>query len=325
MRSVRLLSGWDHYLTGRYASAQLLLDRAGASLPVDVDPMRLMPLRINLALGTGDVGAALAGAQQVVDAGDLEARPSELTTATGAAFAWAGMVEEARTVLAVALDRTRAERRVTAHAMALVALAVAEYWSGDTAAAFAAATRALDYAETSGLGDYHGIAPAITIHAATCPPDDMAGTDVQQAVEHAVELARRAATQLGLVFVLTLAGDVLLAGGSERGRDLLDEALRAIATCPDPGIDGPMLDRLTARHRIARVLPEPVGVLVEQLSERELAVLRLLPSTLSLPDIARELYVSPNTVKTQCSAIYRKLAVTSRQAAVQAARELHLL
>jgi LuxR family transcriptional regulator, maltose regulon positive regulatory protein len=52
---------------------------------------------------------------------------------------------------------------------------------------------------------------------------------------------------------------------------------------------------------------------------------RYLPSTLSLPEIARELYVSPNTVKTQCNAIYRKLAVTSRQAAVQAAREHRLL
>lgn len=56
-----------------------------------------------------------------------------------------------------------------------------------------------------------------------------------------------------------------------------------------------------------------------------MAVLRYLPSTLSLPEIARELYVSPNTVKTQCSAIYRKLAATSRRAAVQAAREHRLL
>jgi len=42
-------------------------------------------------------------------------------------------------------------------------------------------------------------------------------------------------------------------------------------------------------------------------------------------EIARELYVSPNTVKTQCSAIYRKLAVTTRKGAVQAAREQRLL
>ena len=44
------LSGWDHYLTGRYEEAQHLLDRATATLPDDVDPMRLMPLRMNQAV-----------------------------------------------------------------------------------------------------------------------------------------------------------------------------------------------------------------------------------------------------------------------------------
>ena len=98
-----------------------------------------------------------------------------------------------------------------------------------------------------------------------------------------------------------------------------------IGRCPDAGICLPLLERVRARHRITRERPAPLPGLVEQLSEREMAVLRYLPSTLSLPEIARELFVSPNTVKTQCSAIYRKLAVTSRQAAVQAAREHHLL
>ncbi|MET0908480.1 MAG: AAA family ATPase, partial [Ilumatobacteraceae bacterium] len=48
------LSGWDRYLTGDYVEAQRLLDRATETLPADIDPMRTMPLRINLALGTGD-------------------------------------------------------------------------------------------------------------------------------------------------------------------------------------------------------------------------------------------------------------------------------
>jgi LuxR family maltose regulon positive regulatory protein len=86
-----------------------------------------------------------------------------------------------------------------------------------------------------------------------------------------------------------------------------------------------LLDRVTARHRVARARTASTPGLVEQLSERELAVLRYLPSKLSIPEIARELYVSPNTVKTQSSAIYRKLGVTGRQAAVQAARELRLI
>ena len=316
-----ILSGWDHYLTGRYDTAQQLLDRAIATLPDDVDPMRTMPLRINLALGTGDVAAALAGARDVIAAGEVEARPSELTTATGAAFAWAGLAEEARAALAIALVRTRVEERVTAHAMALVAAAVVEFHSADDRVARAAAQRALDYATSSGLGEYHGIAPAIAIRAATGPLDATATADA----EHAVVLARRATTTLGLVFVLTLAGDVLLRDGVDRGRELLAEAQQTIENCPDPGIARPLLERVAARHRVGRSRAAPTAGMVEQLSPREIAVLRYLPSTLSLPEIARELYVSPNTVKTQCNAIYRKLAVTSRRAAVQAAREHRLL
>ncbi len=316
-----ILSGWDHYLTGRYEQAQHLLDRATATLPDDVDPTRTMPLRINLALGKGDVATALVGAREVIAAGDVQARPSELTTATGAAFAWAGLPEEARAAIAIALARTHAEKRVTAHAMALVAAAIVEYHSTGDEVARAAAQRALDFATTSGLGEYHGIAPAVAIRAATAPSGATATADA----EHAVVLAHRATTRLGLVFVLTLAGDVLLREGVDRGRELLDEAHQMIKKCADPGITLPLLERAAARHWIPRSRPAPTVGQVEQLSQREIAVLRYLPSTLSLPDIARELYVSPNTVKTQCNAIYRKLAVTNRKAAVQAAREHRLL
>lgn len=316
-----ILSGWDHYLTGRYEEAQQLLDRAEATLPDDIDPMRTMPLRINLALGKGDVASALDGANAVVAHGELAARASELITATGAAFAWAGRADEARAALAVAVLRTQAEQRVTAHAMALVAAAIVEFHSSGGDAAHAAAQRALDFATSSGLGEYHGIAPAVAIRTAT-PGSPAAATDA----EHAVALARRASTMLGLVFSLTLAGDALLReGGDERGREMLAEARGLIERCPDPGITLPLLERVTARHRIDRPRPTATAGLVEQLSQREMAVLRYLPSTLSLPEIARELYVSPNTVKTQCNAIYRKLAVTSRRAAVQAAREHRLL
>lgn len=319
-----LLSGWDHYLTGRYETAQVLLARATATLPADIDPMRTMPLRINLALGMGDVGTALAGAREVIAAGNVEARASELTTAAGAAFAWAGLPEEARAALAIALVRTQAEKRVTAHAMALVAAAVVEFHSAGDQAARAAAQRALDFAASSGLGAYHGIAPVVAILAAT-ESAGSTGTTATADAEHAVVLARRTSTMLGLVFALTLAGDVLLAHGVDHGRELLDEAHQLIEQSPGPGITLPLLERVAARHRVARSRPAPTAGLVEPLSQRELAVLRYLPSTLSLPEIARELFVSPNTVKTQCSAIYRKLAVTSRKAAVQAAREHHLL
>jgi LuxR family transcriptional regulator, maltose regulon positive regulatory protein len=61
------------------------------------------------------------------------------------------------------------------------------------------------------------------------------------------------------------------------------------------------------------------------LSERELAVLRLLPSEASLREIASSLYVSLNTVKTHARSIYRKLDASSREQAVERGRELGLL
>jgi LuxR family maltose regulon positive regulatory protein len=61
------------------------------------------------------------------------------------------------------------------------------------------------------------------------------------------------------------------------------------------------------------------------LTERELVVLRLLPTRLSTKEIGRELNVSANTVRSQVQAVYRKLQVSRRAEAVARARELGLL
>jgi LuxR family maltose regulon positive regulatory protein len=66
-------------------------------------------------------------------------------------------------------------------------------------------------------------------------------------------------------------------------------------------------------------------ILVEPLSERELDVLRLLRSELSGPEIARELIVSLNTLRTHTKSIFNKLGVNNRRAAVRRAEELDLL
>jgi LuxR family maltose regulon positive regulatory protein len=63
----------------------------------------------------------------------------------------------------------------------------------------------------------------------------------------------------------------------------------------------------------------------ETLSERELQVLRLLDSELTGPQMARELFVSHNTLRTHTRHIFTKLEVTTRRAAVRRARELGLL
>jgi LuxR family maltose regulon positive regulatory protein len=65
--------------------------------------------------------------------------------------------------------------------------------------------------------------------------------------------------------------------------------------------------------------------LAEPLSERERGVLRLLGAELNGPEIARELTISLNTLRTHTKNIYAKLGVNSRQAAVRRAKELDLL
>ena len=63
----------------------------------------------------------------------------------------------------------------------------------------------------------------------------------------------------------------------------------------------------------------------EELSRSELRVLRYLPTNLTRPEIARELYVSINTVNTHIRNIYSKLGARDRSSAVQRARQLRLL
>jgi LuxR family transcriptional regulator, maltose regulon positive regulatory protein len=63
----------------------------------------------------------------------------------------------------------------------------------------------------------------------------------------------------------------------------------------------------------------------DELSEAELRVVRYLPSNLKAPEIAAELFVSANTIRTHLRHIYAKLGVHNRSEAVERARELRLL
>jgi LuxR family maltose regulon positive regulatory protein len=80
-------------------------------------------------------------------------------------------------------------------------------------------------------------------------------------------------------------------------------------------------------HELGRPQPDgrPRTLLLEPLSEREAAVLRFLPTMMSNGEIAAELFVSVNTVKTHLKSIYRKLDVPDRREAVRRARDLELL
>ncbi len=76
---------------------------------------------------------------------------------------------------------------------------------------------------------------------------------------------------------------------------------------------------------VAPPAPGDTAPLLDPLSDAELRVLRYLPSNLKTPEIAAELFVSANTVRTHVRHIYAKLDAHDRTEAVARARALHLL
>ncbi|MDX2597036.1 LuxR C-terminal-related transcriptional regulator [Streptomyces sp. WI03-4A] len=81
----------------------------------------------------------------------------------------------------------------------------------------------------------------------------------------------------------------------------------------------------TAPHAGPGTAAEPATLVVEELSGREREVLRRLAQMMSTEEIAADLYVSVNTVKTHLKSVYRKLGVNRRADAVRRARERGIL
>jgi LuxR family maltose regulon positive regulatory protein len=91
-----------------------------------------------------------------------------------------------------------------------------------------------------------------------------------------------------------------------------------------PGLGALVTEAQALRARIA-VERGPGGSGASSLTAAELRVLPLLATHLSYPEIAAELFVSPNTIKSQTYSIFRKLGASSRNEAVTRSRELALL
>lgn len=103
--------------------------------------------------------------------------------------------------------------------------------------------------------------------------------------------------------------------------DLLERHSRLRST--HASLVSEILNLLSGRAPAAR--GEDAEPLEEPLSESELRVLRYLPTNLRAPEIAAELFVSLNTIRTHLRSVYAKLGVHSRSDAVKRARELGLL
>ena len=149
--------------------------------------------------------------------------------------------------------------------------------------------------------------------------------EARSELEHAYQ-SRRSVFGIGpwitLVAVLLLARVLLDLGDRGGAAELAGEARDVLAMLPD-GTEA-LRARLAELDRRIAGRPRAVPV-AEPLTEREVAVLRLLGGTLSLREIGQELFVSANTVKTHAQRIYRKLGVTTRQDAVEQGKQAGIL
>jgi LuxR family maltose regulon positive regulatory protein len=97
----------------------------------------------------------------------------------------------------------------------------------------------------------------------------------------------------------------------------------------DPGLARayrPLLEPDVISSRLVAAPPgDAAPLIVEQLSQREREVIRYMSEMMSTAEIAAEMYISVNTVKTHLKSIYRKLAAAHRREAVRRARQLHLV
>jgi len=146
--------------------------------------------------------------------------------------------------------------------------------------------------------------------------------------ERAVELAeRRGDTLIASGARVTLSDIHHSRGDRAAARELLDTIDRDLAPLDTPDV---LAERIAVARRQLRLQQQPTAgrrydAPVEALTDREIALLRLLPGDLTQREIGNTLHMSFNTVKTYNRQIYRKLGVSCRDDAVAAARAAGLL
>jgi len=180
----------------------------------------------------------------------------------------------------------------------------------------------------AGAGSGFAEAPQSSlVHTATGAAAAQRGrlTEARREFECALELRRRQpgiSPWATLEILLRLAPVMLDTGDRPGAADLLAEARQLLDSHPD-GADAQLARLARAEQRLAGQPPDVPAA--GPLTEREIAVLRLLGGSLSLREIGQELYVSQNTIKTHIRAIYRKLGVSTRRDAIVAGQELDFL
>ncbi|MEM7322475.1 MAG: LuxR C-terminal-related transcriptional regulator [Actinomycetota bacterium] len=286
-----------------------------------------LPLLTGYAhLLAGDFTAAKSDVEKVLST-EL-ANPSHAARAwiRGAAAYWLGGAGDHIEVF----QETKELAGVAGDTLALILadgyLADARLESGDRDGAEASVEAAFRTAENAGLENFGHLAMA---HMARARLHLESGRTERAAAdaERAVELSDRRGDRPVEVLANLVLAQAKHTGGDAAAAESLRSARAVMASLPETGF---LAGRARVVERQLRLPPAPgvtpsLDAPVEPLTDREVALLRLLPGTLSQRELGQALNVSFNTVKTHNRQIYRKLGVTSRDDAVAAARRFGLL
>ncbi len=295
-------------LQGSWAEAAASLDHAQLSLRPEINPVagvNLRYVRASLELAHGDHAAALASLQEVEQLSQALVTPHVLLPVVRACMLHAlirlgetGQVEQALAEMGAA------ERGDTATRTAEAALRLTR--TDPRAARDVLAARArLDVARP-GAHPVWEVA-ALVLEAITCDALDLP-EDADQALEKALDLA--APDHVLFPLLLHPAPSLLKrhSGGGTAHGALIREILARLRLGTDDGAT-----TAAPRSGASAHVRDP-------LSGSEMRVLRYLPTNLSAPEIAAELSLSVNTVRTHMRHVYEKLGAHGRSEAVDLAR-----
>ncbi len=226
--------------------------------------------------------------------------------------------------MAIKLGSSRQNFIVSMLALGRLALIAAD--RGDWPGCTAKVEDALAVVRANGLEEYW-ICSSAHIARGRLFRHDRRPTEAQAELERAVSLARRGAGLVELSYALTTLAELRRDMGERRAaRELVREARELISRAPEPGTLAPRLvERSETALRLVVDLSGARPVVTDELTAREQTVLHLLPTGMSAREIADELGISRDTVKTHTKRIYQKLGVSSRPDAVSRGRELGLL
>jgi LuxR family maltose regulon positive regulatory protein len=290
---------------GRFEEAQHWLDRAERALRPDIQPAAA--LLVHLALGMlhlalGRPGRALITLAEADRLQAILVTPHVLTVQTRWFLVQAqlklGDAEAARATLAGLSEGEREWGEVSV------------------------GTAALQLAEGDVRGAISSLAPVVAGAAPVLRELSVIDALLLDALAHD-RLGERQAVESDIEQALDLAEPeaVIFPFVTVPVRELLERHPRHRTA--HAGLLSVILDVLAGS--LPPVSPGQVPELAEDLSASELRVLRFLPSNLSAPEIASELYLSTSTIKTHMRHIYTKLGVHHRTEAVERARQLGLL